>query len=147
VPFTDVLRKIFRRVTRKEQKLENRALPAFASKLRRAGSGWNGWILGWRLTQTPYNWTRDSARPGCCALPIRVIRVIRGDSQGKTNKRAACVTSGRGRRRFFRSTDRRAVDPTTAEASNRHSLGGSGGERRRQALGKRDLCHQPRQRF
>ena len=44
------------------------------------------------------------------ALPIRVIRALRGSSWAEINKRDACATSARGRRGFFRSGDRQVTD-------------------------------------
>lgn len=50
-PFTDVQNGNQREVTGKCGNPKNHGL-----------RGYHGWMLGWRLTQTPYNMTRDSSR-------------------------------------------------------------------------------------
>ncbi len=101
-PFTGVLRKFWRGVTRKVGTTAD-------------DTDVTDGFLYWRLTHTPYNWMLDSTRQvqqPRDALPfcIRVIRAIRGESYFRGAFTAAFP------RRVFGKRDQRAKGPRSGRS-------------------------------
>src|SRR5947208_16190181 len=90
--------------------------------------GCHGWILAWRLTQTPYK------------LDTRFIALYESVLSAESVVSFISVLT---KRRFFRSTARLGADPTTASVSIRHSRRCWEGGWRWQAVRRRDLFLQP----
>ena len=78
--------------------------------------------LGRTTTDSEDALTRRSPGYGSTALG-RLIASFQDDTAGVHCWPLQISISARGRRRFFRSTDRRATDPTTARVSIGHSCG------------------------